>query len=72
MFLSNSSLLMVLGGTLAATMIAYRSRYVYKTLIALFSIVLPFSTRVKEIFMDMQKLIDFSRILKQDGLIAVE
>ena len=35
MFISISSFLLVIGGTLAATMISYQGRYVVKTLISL-------------------------------------
>ena len=48
MFISFSSFLLVIGGTLAATMIAYQGKYVMKTLLSLASIIGPFNLNSKK------------------------
>ncbi len=72
MFISISSFLLVVGGTLAATMIAYQGKYVIKTLISLFSIIGPFNLNAKTIFKDVERIIEFSFVAKKQGPLGVE
>lgn len=72
MFISISSFLLVIGGTLAATMISYQGRYVVKTLISLLSIVGPFNLNAKSIFGDVGRIIEFSSIAKKQGPLGIE
>jgi len=72
MFVSMSSLLLVVGGTLAATMIAYQGRYVVKTLISLLSIIGPFNLNAKSIFGDVGRIIEFASVAKKEGPLGVE
>ena len=60
--------LLVVGGTLAATMIAYQGKYVIKTPISLFSIIGPFNLNAKTIFKDVERIIEFSSVAKKQGL----
>lgn len=72
MFLSVSSLLMVVGGTLAATFIAYHERYVFRSLGELFKIIIPSSISPKSLFEDVEKLIMWSNIMRREGLPGLE
>ena len=72
MFVSASSFLLVIGGTLAATMIAYQGRYVTKTLVSLLSIIGPFNLNAKSIFGDVARIIEFSSIAKKEGPLGIE
>ena len=72
MFVSVSSLLLVVGGTLAATMIAYQGRYVVKTLISLLSIIGPFNLNAKSIFGDVGRIIEFASVAKKEGPLGIE
>tara|TARA_A100001015_G_scaffold266389_1_gene315562 strand:+ start:7895 stop:8692 length:798 start_codon:yes stop_codon:yes gene_type:complete len=72
MFISISSLLLVVGGTLAATMIAYQGKYVFQSVIALISILGPFNVNAKKIFGDVGRIIEFSNVAKTQGVLGVE
>ena len=72
MFISFSSFLLVIGGTLAATMIAYQGKYVFKALLSLISIIGPFNLNAKSIFSDVGRIIEFSSIAKKQGPLGVE
>ena len=72
MFISFSSFLLVIGGTLAATMIAYQGKYVMRTLLSLASIIGPFNLNSKSIFNDVGRIIEFSSIAKKQGPLGVE
>ncbi|MBO1923838.1 MULTISPECIES: motility protein A [Thiomicrorhabdus] len=72
MFFSLSSLLMVIGGTIAAAMISYDGRYVmlaFKEI--MFTMV---STKVNPIklYEDVGDLIDWSKIIRKQGLVMLE
>lgn len=67
-FISVSSLAMVVGGTFAATMISFQARYVIKSLKALFVILLPYKANAKSIFGDVGILLEWSKEVKQKGL----
>ena len=72
MFISLSSFLLVIGGTLAATMIAYQGKYVMKTILSLLSIIGPFNLNAKTIFKDVERIIEFSAIIKKQGPLGIE
>jgi chemotaxis protein MotA len=72
MFVSISSLLLVVGGTLAATMISYQGRYVVRTLISLLSIIGPFNLNAKSIFGDVARIIEFASVAKKEGPLGIE
>ncbi len=72
MFLDTPSLMMVLGGTLAGTMISYKGGDVYKSLKALLTIFLPTTISSKTLYLEVEKLIGLSRLIKRDGLVGVE
>jgi chemotaxis protein MotA len=72
MFVNISSFLLVIGGTLAATMIAYQGTYVIRTLLSLVSIIGPFSLNAKTLFADVGRIIEFSTIASKQGPLGVE
>jgi chemotaxis protein MotA len=72
MFLSISSLYIVLGGTIASTMIAYHGRYVIKTIFALFSIIIPLYIKPKTLFKEVEKVINLAKIKRKEGVFGVE
>ena len=63
--------MLVVGGTLAATMIAYQGRYVFRTLKSLFSIIAPFKLNPKALFKDIERVITFSDIAKREGALNI-
>ncbi|MGA0242655.1 MAG: motility protein A [Candidatus Marinamargulisbacteria bacterium] len=72
MFISATSFLLVIGGTLAATMIAYQGKYVVKTLVSLLSIIGPFNLNGKTLFKDVGRIIEFSSIAKKKGPLGIK
>ena len=71
-FISLNSVIMVLGGTLAATMIAYHARYVMQTLISLITIIFPHHLSPKKLNNDTMRVIDWAKINSKEGFKAVE
>ena len=71
-FLSLSSLIMVLGGTFAATMISYHARYVILALKSLVAIIMPYHLSPKQLNRDALDVIEWSKINNKSGFIAVE
>ena len=72
MFVSASSFLMVVGGTLAATMIAYQERYVLKALKSMAQILVPSSVSPQTLFADVERLIRWSKTVQINGLPALQ
>jgi chemotaxis protein MotA len=72
MFISLSSFLLVMGGTIAATMIGYQGRYVWKSMLSLLSIIGPFRLNSKTLFEDTGRIIEFSMIAKKQGPLGIE
>ncbi len=72
MFISISSLLLVVGGTLAATMISYQGKYVLQSILSLVSILGPFNVNSKKLFGDVGRIIEFSNIAKKQGVLGIE
>lgn len=71
-FVSINSAVMVLGGTLAATMIAYHGRYVIKTLISLVAIIFPYHLSPKKLNKDATLIIEWAKVNSKEGFKAVE
>lgn len=71
-FISINSLIMVLGGTLAATMISYHARYVMLTLKSLIFIIFPYHLSPKRLTNDAIQIIEWSKINNKEGFKAVE
>ena len=61
-FWSASSLLLVLGGTLAATMISYEGRYVWKALAELFRVIVPTQIKPKVLYEEVELIIAWGKI----------
>jgi len=71
-FVSVNSAIMVLGGTLAATMISYHGLYVLSSLKGIFSIIFPFHVSPKKLNQDTLTVIEWSKINSKEGFKAVE
>lgn len=72
MFLSLSSVLMVLGGTIAAIMISYQGRYAWMAFVAFGSTFMPSKVNPKTLFADVATMIDWADIVRRNGLRALE
>jgi len=72
MFLNWPSLLMVVGGTLAATMISFRGQYVIDALKELIEIFTPQNINTKTLYKEVEKIINMARLLKQKGMVELE
>jgi len=66
-FWSVASLSMVVGGTFAATMISYQARYVFKTVKALFGILIPHRVNPRSVFADVGEVLQWAAEVKQKG-----
>mgnify|MGYP000026220287 FL=1 len=71
-FWSLSSLLLVLGGTLAATMISYEGRYVWKALGTLTQVIVPTQVGPKQLYEDVQQIIAWGKVGARDGIPGLE
>jgi len=71
-FISLSSLIMVLGGTIAATMISYHGRYVFKSLVSLITIIFPYHLSPKRLNEEALKVMDWAKTNNKEGFKAVE
>ena len=63
---------MVLGGTLAATMISYNARYVFGTLGSMVSIIFPIQLSPQALNKDAMSVIEWSKVNNKEGFKAVE
>ncbi len=72
MFLDLPSFLMVIGGTFAATMIAFRARYVLTSFKELFAILIPQNINPKTLYGEIENIINWARIAKQKGMKELE
>lgn len=66
-FLSLASLSMVIGGTFSATLISYQFMHVYKTIKALFGILVPHRVSPGSLFADVGQLLKWSQDVRQHG-----
>jgi chemotaxis protein MotA len=71
-FWSASSLLLVLGGTLAATMISYEGRYVWKALAELFKVIVPTQIKPKILYEEVEMIIAWGKIGAREGIPGLE
>lgn len=71
-FVSLNSAIMVLGGTLAATMISYNARYVFQTIGSMASIIFPYNLNPKTLNKEAMSVIEWSKINNKEGFKAVE
>lgn len=71
-FWSASSLLLVLGGTLAATMISYEGRYVCKALYTLGQVIVPTQINHKVYYSEVSQVIAWGKVGSRDGLPGLE
>lgn len=72
LFFSLSSFVMVVGGTLAASFISFSGRYVIKALIELLKITVPSSVNPKTLFRHVGMIIEWSNILRREGIPALD
>lgn len=72
MFFSLSSLLLVLGGTLASAMISFEGRNVIKAVKEIGLTLIASKVNSKVLYEDVGTLIDWSKIIRQEGLIKLE
>lgn len=71
-YLSLSSLLIVLGGTLTVTFIGYRAKYVASALMTLLRIYMHQAITPKSLREDVRKMIEWSRRIRADGALAYD
>ena len=71
-FWSASSLFLVLGGTLAATMISYEGRYVWKALAELLRVVVPTQINAKVLYQEVEQIIAWGKVGSREGLPGLE
>jgi chemotaxis protein MotA len=62
----------VLGGTLAATMVSYEGRYVWKAFGTLLQVVIPTSVSQKSLFGTVETVIGWGRVGAKEGIAALE
>lgn len=72
MFFSLSSLLMVIGGTIAAAMISYDGRYVALAFKEILSTMVSSKVNPVKLYEDVGELIDWSKIIRSQGLVKLE
>ncbi len=71
-FLHIPSLVMVIGGTIAATFIAYNERYALKALKAVISIFSKNKVDQKTLYADVEKIISWGEIVNKGGIRELE
>jgi chemotaxis protein MotA len=72
MFINLPSLLMVVGGTFAATMISFRGLYVFRSLKELVAIFYPQNINPQTLYSEVENIINWARIAKQRGMKELE
>ena len=72
MFLSLSSLIMVLGGTFAAMMISFQARYVMRALGTLVMVVFPFHINPQKLTDESKRFLEWSKQIQAGQLKQVE
>ena len=71
-FMSPSSLLMVVGGTFAATFISFNEKEIFRALKDAALILRPSSVNNKTVFKDVELIINWCNIVRTDGVTALE
>ena len=72
MFVSLSSLLMVLGGTLAASMVSFRGSYVIGALKELAAVIIPVNINPESLYKDVALLIQWAKVASRDNIRDLE
>lgn len=72
MFFQLPSFMMVFGGTLAATMISFRGRYVLNAFKELLQIFTPQEISPQSLRAEVQNIMNWARIVKQKGILGLE
>lgn len=72
MFISYSSLMMVLGGTVAASLISFTLPDVFKAFMALFGCLFSSKVTHRSLKKDVARFVDWARIMRTDGVVAIE
>ncbi len=72
MFFSLSSLAMVFGGTIAAAMISYEGRNVLLAFKEIFATMVSAKVNPRKLYEDVGTLIDWSQLVRSQGLVALE
>jgi chemotaxis protein MotA len=72
MFISLGSMLIVVGGTFAATMTSYQGRYVMKALKGLTKIIIPSTISPESLYQDVKQVIQWSKVAAKDGMPGLE
>jgi len=72
MFLSSSSLLMVLGGTFAASLISFTVQDMVKAIMALLGCLRSSKVSPKTLNKDVARFVEWARMVRADGVVAVE
>lgn len=71
-YLSSSSLLIVLGGTLTITLIGYRAKYAWSAVLQLLKIYLHQAITPKSLARDVGQMIDWSKRVQSEGNMAFD
>lgn len=71
-FLSSSSLLIVLGGTITVTLIGYRAKYAWGAFLQLLKIYLHQAITPKSLVGDVKSMVEWSRKVQVDGSMALD
>jgi chemotaxis protein MotA len=71
-FWSLPSLLMVFGGTVAATMISYEGRYVWKAMGTLLQVIVPTRVNPQVLYAEVEQIISWGRVGAKEGVPGLE
>ncbi|NCP84593.1 MAG: flagellar motor protein MotA [Bacteroidetes bacterium] len=72
MFLSFSSFIMVIGGTLASAMVSFSGSYVIRAFKELFSVIVPQNINTTSLYHDVALLIQWSKVLQRGDIRDLE
>lgn len=72
MFVSLSSIVMVLGGTIAASMISYHGAYVFRAVKSLGGIIMPYHITRNTLTDELNQIIEWAKVLRAQGLKGLE
>ena len=72
LFANAAAVAVVLGGTIASTLISYEGRYVRKALGTLVQVFVPTSVNAASLFGTVEQIIKWGKVGARDGLLALE
>ena len=72
LFANAAAIAVVLGGTIASTLISYEGRYVRKALGTLIQVFVPTSVNAESLFGTVEQVIKWGKVGARDGLLALE